>query len=82
MLGLQRAIVGRDARLHGSVRVAIPYLLATHQPNLLTVHLIGVDNFQHEQGRDGPMIPRAVTGSVSQMSRLTAMPPLLVVAVA
>lgn len=36
------------------------YLLATHKPNLLTVHLIGVDNFQHEQGREGPMIPRAL----------------------
>jgi predicted AlkP superfamily pyrophosphatase or phosphodiesterase len=36
------------------------YLLATHQPNLLTVHLIGVDNVQHEEGRDGAMLPRAL----------------------
>ncbi len=30
VLGLQRAIVGKDARLHGTVRVAIPYLFATY----------------------------------------------------
>lgn len=36
------------------------YLLATHRPNLLTVHLIGVDNNQHQEGRAGAMLPRAL----------------------
>jgi predicted AlkP superfamily pyrophosphatase or phosphodiesterase len=36
------------------------YLLATHEPNLLTVHLIGVDNVQHEEGRDAATLPRAL----------------------
>ncbi|MDQ3522845.1 MAG: ectonucleotide pyrophosphatase/phosphodiesterase [Gemmatimonadota bacterium] len=36
------------------------HLLETRKPALLTVHLIGTDHFQHEQGRDGPMVRRAV----------------------
>ena len=36
------------------------YLLATYKPNLLTVHLIGVDNSQHQDGREGSMLPRAL----------------------
>ncbi len=35
--------------------------LETHRPALLTVPLIGTDHFQHEQGRDGPMVRRAVS---------------------
>ena len=36
------------------------YLLATHRPGLLTVHLIGVDNSQHAEGREGAGLPRAL----------------------
>ena len=36
------------------------YLLATHKPNLLTVHLVGVDHYQHKGGRQGPMVARAL----------------------
>ncbi len=36
------------------------YLLERYRPSLLTVHLIEADHFQHEEGRDGPMVRRAV----------------------
>lgn len=46
------------------------YILATYRPNLLTLHLIGADNFQHEQGRDGVMVRRAVAALDRCISRL------------
>jgi len=46
------------------------YLLATYKPNLLTVHLIGVDHFQHEEGRQGPMIPRALAALDRGIARI------------
>lgn len=36
------------------------HILEAHRPALMTVHLIGTDHFQHEQGRDGPLVRRAV----------------------
>ena len=36
------------------------YLLETRKPALLALHLIGADHFQHEEGRDGPKVQRAV----------------------
>jgi predicted AlkP superfamily pyrophosphatase or phosphodiesterase len=36
------------------------YLLASRKPGLLTVHLIGVDNSQHAEGRAGATLPRAL----------------------
>lgn len=46
------------------------YLLATYKPNLLTLHLIGVDYFQHEQGREGDMVRRAVAALDRCISRI------------
>jgi len=46
------------------------YLLATYKPNLLTLHLIGADNFQHEQGRDGEMVRRSVAALDRCISRI------------
>jgi predicted AlkP superfamily pyrophosphatase or phosphodiesterase len=46
------------------------HLLATHRPALLAVHLIGTDHFQHEQGRDGPMVRRAVGAVDRALGRL------------
>ncbi len=43
------------------IGVAAAYLLEQHRPSLLTVHLIAVDYFQHQSGRDAPMVRRAVT---------------------
>ena len=36
------------------------YTLETHQPNFMTVHLIHTDHYQHREGRDGPMVRRAL----------------------
>ena len=36
------------------------YLFETYAPNLMTVHLIGVDHFQHAEGRDGLKVRQAV----------------------
>lgn len=46
------------------------YLLATYKPALLTVHLIGVDNFQHEEGREGATVPRALTALDRGIARI------------
>lgn len=46
------------------------YLLATYRPNLLTLHLIGADHFQHEQGRDGQRVRHAVAALDRCISRL------------
>ena len=43
------------------IGVAAAYLLEQHRPSLLTVHLIAVDYFQHQSGRDAPMVRRAIT---------------------
>ncbi len=36
------------------------YLLETYRPALLTVHLLATDHFQHEEGREGRAVRRAV----------------------
>ena len=36
------------------------YLLERHRPNLMTVHLLATDHFQHEIGREGWLVRRAV----------------------
>lgn len=49
---------------------AAAYLLATFKPALLTVHLLEVDYFQHEQGREGDDVPRAVAAADRAISRI------------
>ena len=46
------------------------YLLTRYQPNLLTLHLIGADNAQHESGRDGPKVALAVAAMDRVIARL------------
>ncbi|MGB5821863.1 MAG: alkaline phosphatase family protein [Saonia sp.] len=36
------------------------YVLEKYRPNLITVHLIATDHFQHEQGRDGKKVFTAI----------------------
>ncbi len=36
------------------------YLFEQHRPTLLFVHLISVDHYAHEEGRDGPMVRQSV----------------------
>ena len=39
---------------------AAAYLIETYRPALLTLHLIGADHFQHDEGRSGDYVDRAV----------------------
>jgi len=36
------------------------YVLETYKPNLITLHLIAADHFQHEEGRDGEKVHLAI----------------------
>ncbi|AWW33249.1 alkaline phosphatase family protein [Echinicola strongylocentroti] len=36
------------------------YVLETYRPNLITVHLIAADHFQHSEGREGPMVYKSI----------------------
>jgi predicted AlkP superfamily pyrophosphatase or phosphodiesterase len=40
---------------------AASYIFETYQPDLLAVHLIAADHFQHTDGREGYMVDRAVS---------------------
>ena len=46
------------------------YLLTTKRPTLMTVHLLGVDHFQHEDGRDSPRVRRALSSVDSAISQI------------
>ena len=46
------------------------YLLTKHRPNLLTLHLIGVDTFQHDFGRSGTNLELAVAAIDRIIARL------------
>ena len=39
------------------------YLIRKYKPSLLAVHLTAVDHFEHEQGRDGDKVRRAVASA-------------------
>lgn len=51
--------VGRQAR-SGQMGA---YLIETYRPTLTAVHLIAVDHFEHEDGRDSPMVRRALASA-------------------
>ncbi|UII75073.1 ectonucleotide pyrophosphatase/phosphodiesterase [Flagellimonas sp. HMM57] len=36
------------------------YVLSKYKPNLMTIHLIATDHFQHEQGRNGKKVKTAI----------------------
>ncbi|MRG45056.1 sulfatase-like hydrolase/transferase [Chitinophaga sp. SYP-B3965] len=38
------------------------YLIRKYKPSFLAVHLVTVDHFEHEEGRDGPKVRAAVAG--------------------
>jgi len=46
------------------------YLLQRYRPALLTVHLIAVDHFQHQSGRQGPSVQRAVAAADRAVSHI------------
>lgn len=39
------------------------YVLETYKPNLITLHLIATDHFQHMEGRDGPMVRKSLAAT-------------------
>lgn len=39
------------------------YVLETYKPNFMTLHLIATDHFQHDEGRDGPMVSKALAAA-------------------
>ncbi|SEG37216.1 alkaline phosphatase family protein [Algoriphagus boritolerans] len=39
------------------------YILETYKPNLITLHLIATDHFQHVEGRDGPMVRKSLAAT-------------------
>jgi len=49
---------------------AAAYLLETYRPNLLAVHLIGTDHFQHEDGREAPRVRLAVAAADRAISQI------------
>lgn len=46
------------------------HLIEAYRPNLMTVHITEVDHFQHEDGRDGPRVRRAVVAADRAVSRM------------
>jgi arylsulfatase A-like enzyme len=46
------------------------YLLAKHKPALLALHIIEADHFQHEEGREGRMVRRAVGAADRAVGKL------------
>ncbi len=49
---------------------AAAYLLETYRPALMTVHLIESDHFQHEEGRESPVVRRAVAAADRAVSQI------------
>lgn len=50
------------------------YLIRKHKPALLSIHLVTVDHFEHEQGRDGDKVRTALTvvdGALRKMIEAT-----------
>lgn len=39
------------------------YVLETYKPNLITLHLIATDHFQHEEGREGLMVRKSLAAT-------------------
>jgi len=46
------------------------YLIETYRPTLTAVHLIAVDHFEHEDGRDSPMVRRALASADTAVGEL------------
>jgi Type I phosphodiesterase / nucleotide pyrophosphatase len=58
--------VSRDDRMSD----AAAYLLATYRPTLMTLHLIEVDHFEHDEGRDGPTVAMALAAADRGVGKL------------
>lgn len=46
------------------------YVIRKYKPSFLAVHLVAVDHFEHEQGRDGAKVRAAVAGADSRIKTI------------
>jgi arylsulfatase A-like enzyme len=46
------------------------YLLETHRPNLVLLHLLGVDHFQHVDGREHPTVRQSLAAADRAVGKL------------
>lgn len=46
------------------------YILETYKPNLITLHLIATDHFQHVEGREGPMVRKSLAATDRAMGKI------------
>lgn len=54
---------GKD---HNVANIAA-YVIKKDQPNLMTIHFFSADHYQHEQGRQGPLVKAAVADADSSV---------------
>lgn len=54
---------GKD---HNVAQIAA-YVIKKDQPNLMAIHFFSVDHYQHEQGRQGPLVKAAVADADSSV---------------
>ncbi len=46
------------------------YILRTYKPNLLAIHLVCVDHYEHAEGRQGAMVKRAVANADNAIGKI------------
>lgn len=51
--------MNREAR----VAYMADYILGKYQPDFMAIHLVSADHFQHEEGREGPKVMKAVAAA-------------------
>jgi predicted AlkP superfamily pyrophosphatase or phosphodiesterase len=50
-----------------NVAAIAAYVIKKDQPNLMTIHFFSVDHYEHEQGREGPLVKAAVADADSSV---------------
>lgn len=50
-----------------NVAAIAAYVIKKDQPNLMTIHFFSVDHYEHEQGREGPLVRAAVSDADSSV---------------
>lgn len=50
-----------------NVAAIAAYVIKKDQPNLMTIHFFSVDHYEHEQGRQGPLVQAAVSDADSSV---------------
>lgn len=76
---VQREATGRLTPLHfglghltrdDQTGAIAAYLLKQYRPALLTLHVVGTDRFQHQSGRQAPVVRQAVAAADRAISRI------------